>query len=233
MFLEVIVLSLMNIRHPKFNRLDQTFSFLVALVFFLMFMALLIWSFCYPYKKYDKLRMRGKFDDPRFMSMFGEYKMRNPTQIFFNSIFMVRRLLYGFIIIFLIDFPLVQAFLFTMIWIPVFCIHVVSNPFKDTKVNVLMNLNETSFIVIGCCFFTFSKAPGNMEESKSNDKLGWLILGIVVLVILLNLIALWIFRVFTILKALIEYCKEKSKKKSRRTRFTEVTPFETTMRRNL
>jgi len=115
MFLEVIVLSLMNIRYPKFNRLDQKFSFLVALLFLLMFLALLIWSFCYPYKKYDRIRKKGKFDDPRFMSMFGEYKMKNATQIFFNSIFMIRRLLYGFIIIFLIDFPLVQAFLFVMI----------------------------------------------------------------------------------------------------------------------
>ena len=159
--------------------------------------------------------------------------MKNATQIFFNSIFMIRRLLYGFIIIFLIDFPLVQAFLFVMIWIPVFCIHVVSNPFKDIKVNVLMNLNEASFLVIGWWFFIFSKAPKNKEESQSNDKLGWLILGIVVFIILLNLISLWIFRIYTILKALKEYFKEKSKKKEEKIRFTEVTPIETTMHRNL
>jgi len=72
-----------------------------------------------------------------------------------------------------------------------------------------------------------------MEESKSNDKLGWLILGIVVFIILLNLISLWIFRIYTILKAFKEYIKERSKKKEEKTRFTEVIPIETTMHRNL
>ena len=80
-----------------------------------MVLGFLYWSVSYPAKIYDETIKKGKFEDPRFESMFGEYKATNPAQIYFNTIFMLRRLLYGLIIIFLMNYPLAQAFSFTMI----------------------------------------------------------------------------------------------------------------------
>jgi hypothetical protein len=102
--------------------------------------------------------------------MFGEYKTQNLPQALFNTYFMIRRALYACIIIFLSEYPEMQAFGFMIICIPILAYHLVMNPYLDLLTNVMMNINESSFIVVGAFFYVFAEPDPDADRALL---LGW------------------------------------------------------------
>ena len=102
--------------------------------------------------------------------MFGEYKTTNLPQAMFNTYFMMRRTLYAVIIVFLGAYPVMQAFTFMIICIPILAYHLVMNPYLDTVNNVVMNINESSIMICGVFFYFFSDPEIDQDILKL---LGW------------------------------------------------------------
>ena len=119
-------------------------------------------------------------DKPGYESMFGEYSPKNIHTLLFNSYFMGRRIVYALIIVFLPDYPIAQVFSFLMMCIPIFCIHVVLNPYISRINNIIMDINEGMFLVIGSTFFAFAEPSSN--QNKTN-KIGSLVIMIIITII--------------------------------------------------
>jgi len=119
-------------------------------------------------------------DKAGYESMFGEYSPKNIHTLLFNSYFMGRRMIYALIIVFLPDYPIAQVFCFLMMCIPIFCIHVVLNPYISRINNIIMNINEGMFLVIGSAFFAFAEPSVNQNQT---DKIGSVVIVIIMTII--------------------------------------------------
>jgi len=117
---------------------------------------------------------------------------------------MIRRILYSGIIIFLNDYPIGQAFTFSLVFCPILAYHLVMNPYLSTITNIMMDINEMSFIVIGAFFFIFAE---KIQDSRKLDILGWTVIAIILAIIVANLIVLWIVKIFIIKKEFSEWWK--------------------------
>ena len=136
-------------------------------------------------------------DKPGFESMFGEYSPKSIHTLLFNSYFMVRRIAYALIIVFLPDFPVIQVFSFLMICIPIFCIHVVLSPYISSINNIIMNINEAMFLVIGSAFFAFAETRKDQEKV---DKLGSLVIVVIMTIMSLNIFVLTYMKIKVVAK---------------------------------
>ena len=105
---------------------------------------------------------------------------------------MTRRILYAWIIVFLIDFPIFQAFTFMLIWLPILAYHIIMNPYISKINNIVMNINEFSFVFIGTTFYVFSEPMSNTSQQTI---LGWVDIGIIMSVWIFNFIVLWSLKI--------------------------------------
>ena len=141
-------------------------------------------------------------DKTGYESMFGEYSPKNIHTLLFNSYFMGRRIVYALIIVFLPDYPVAQVFCFLMICIPIFCLHVVLNPYLSIIYNIIMNINEAMFLVIGSAFFAFAEPSNNQEKV---DLLGSVVMMIIMTVISLNIFVLTYMKIKLVSKVSFLY----------------------------
>ena len=175
-YLETSILGMLNIANPMFDNLPQVWSFLTSIVLIDVLLFFLFWGTRFSLKNFKHFRDKERVDIPEYESMFGEYKTKNIPQALFNSFFMLRRLLYACIIIFLEKYPMMQAFTFTWICLPILAYQIVMNPYLDKIINIVMNINEISFVVIGIFFFNFGEPNNNADELNI---LGWTVISII------------------------------------------------------
>ena len=176
LYLETSIFALLNIANPMFNNLAQVCSFLTSIVLITVLLFFLFWGTRFSLKNFKNFRDKERVNIPEYESMFGEYKTKNIPQALFNSFFMLRRLLYACIIIFLEKYPMMQAFTFTWICLPILAYQIVMNPYLDKIINIVMNINEISFVVIGIFFFNFGEPNNNADELNI---LGWAVISII------------------------------------------------------
>ena len=203
-YLEVTILSMLNLKYPKFTNFWQIFSFLISGIFLTVLTVFFVWTLQFSCKNFLIYQHRRRIDIPEVQSMFGQYKTDNLPQAMFNTYFMTRRLLYACIIIFLPDYPIAQAFFFMIVFIPIFSYHVVMNPYIDVIDNVMMDINETSFMIIGVFFFMFAEP---ITDDNKSMALGWTVVGLIIEVIMLNIIVLWILKFIAIKAQIKEYLR--------------------------
>ena len=201
-FLETSILCLLNVRYMKNNNGWQIYSTIVSILCILGLTAFFAWSLRYVCENYEDFRRAGRVCAPEVESMFGCYKIENMPQILFNTFFMLRRTLYACIIIFMVDYPMMQAFSFMVICLPILAYHLVMNPYIEKVNNYLMNINEIALVVIGMFFFKFAE-----PETDQNKQLllGWIVIGIIFSIILLNIIVLWTLKIIDIKREIAEY----------------------------
>lgn len=113
-YLEGSLICFLNIRHYKLENMHQIVSLTLSVFILALYLIFTIWTFFYSLYLYKKYGGHDKIDLDSVRSMFGEYKMKNYGHAMFNSLFVLRRLSYAFIIVFLPEFPIIQIFLFTM-----------------------------------------------------------------------------------------------------------------------
>ena len=205
LYLEICILCLLNIRYFKIGNRYQFFSLVLSTIFLCAWLWFIVWSMwfgCFKFKDYHK---KPRIDLPEYQSMFGEYKTDNLPCVLFNSYFMIRRLLYAWIIVFLPSSPILQVFWFIMICIPIFCLHVVMKPYLSQLNNVMMIINELNLIILGSVFYAFVEPK---KDQKITDLLGMICIILVVSNILLNMIVLFILKfkqVYLVRKNMISY----------------------------
>ena len=175
-FLEASILSLLNIRYMQTDNFYQILSIVISFVFICGLGFFFIWSLRFSCIHYNEYKYRECIDIPEYESMFGQYKTQYLPQMLFNTYFMTRRILYACIIVFMIDFPVFQAFTFMLICVPILAYHLTMNPYLSKVNNVVMNINETSFILIGTFFYVFSEP---MSDTNQQSILGWVVIGII------------------------------------------------------
>ena len=201
-FLETGILCLLNVRYMKHNNGWQIYSTIASILCILGLTAFFAWSLRYVCENYEDFRRAGRVCAPEVESMFGCYKIENMPQILFNTFFMLRRTLYACIIIFMVDYPIMQAFFFMVICLPILAYHLVMNPYIEKVNNCLMDINEGALVVIGVFFFKFAE-----PETDQNLQLllGWIVIGIIFSLIFLNIIILWTLKIIDIKREIVEY----------------------------
>jgi cysteine-rich repeat protein len=212
LFLETSIISILNMRHMKNENGWQILSTIVALTLTIFLVVFFIWASYFSYKNYYKFKGKPKIDLPEFESMYGQYKVKNLPQALFNSFFICRRLLYACIIIFLPDFPIFQAFSYAIICLPILAYHLVMNPFILIINNIMMNINEITLTICGVFFFIFSKPEQNADKS---ELLGWVVIGLIMGVVMLNIFVLWWLKLSMTIKDIKEYVQAWLKKKNK------------------
>jgi cysteine-rich repeat protein len=204
LFLEIFVLSLLNIRHSKLNNIYQITSFGISWIFIALWVSFFIWSIIFSWRNYFEIKGK-KFEKAEFYSMFGEYKMDNMPQMLFNTFFMTRRILYAWIIIFLPDFPIYQAFSFMAIGVPILAYHLAMNPYRDVSNNVFMNINEALLVFVGAFFFVFAEPHPSEKDQKVMTILSWWVIWMIILVMLINIVALWVMKITMIIRQIKDW----------------------------
>jgi cysteine-rich repeat protein len=213
LYLETAIISILNLRYLKYENGWQVLSTLVAAILVFILLSFFWWSVYFSYKNFYKFRGQPKIAIPEFESMYGQYKIENLPQALFNSFFMFRRLLYVLIIIFLPDFPVFQAFSYTLICIPILAYHLVMNPFISKLENIMMDINEITLTIWGAFFFAFSEP---IEDARMSELFGWCIIGLILAVVMMNILVLWYMKISMIRKDILEYFSSMRKKKALR-----------------
>ena len=211
LFLEVFVLSLLNIRYIKFESGWQYLSTIVASLLLLCLITFFVWT-----TKFSCSAFAHLYNHQQFYALLGEYKNENLPQVMFNTYFMLRRMLYAFIIVFLSEYPTSQAFCFMIICLPILAYHLVMNPYKETVINVMMNINESMLVTIGVFFFIFAEPDTNTDRVML---LGWAVIGLVILVMIFNVLVLWIQKIILI----VSDCK-KNRRQKKMLKVTKLEP---------
>jgi cysteine-rich repeat protein len=202
LFLETIILSLLNIRFMSNNNFYQVMSTLVSWVAVLAIIIFFVWALKFSWKNFQKYRQKDKIDIDEVESMFGQYRTKYFPQAMFNTYFMTRRVLYACIIVFLPSYPILQAFSFMVICLPMLAFHLIMNPYHETINNAIMNINEFSLISWGIFFFMFAEPDTNADRLLL---LGWAVIGIIIWVILMNILVLWFLKIKMIRKNIHEF----------------------------
>lgn len=210
-YLEMSILSLLNIRYAKFRNVYQMLSFTAAVLAVVMLLVFFGGAMNFSCKNYLKYKGKNKVDVPECESMFGSYKTQHMPQALFNNYFMLRRLLYACIIVFLVDFPMMQAFGFMVICVPILAYHLVMSPYIEQTNNVLMNVNEVVLITIGCFFYYFAEPNSNESEL---ELLGWIVVGIIMSMFLLNIVVIWVCEIRTLRSEYTHWVNTTNKNKS-------------------
>jgi hypothetical protein len=118
---------------------------------------------------------------------------------------MARRMFYAWIIVFLPDFPVLQAFTFMLIWLPILAYHLAMNPYRDAVNNVFMNINEALIVFVGLFFFLFAEPHPGEDNEKKLAVLSWWVIGMIMLVMLFNILTLWVMKLTMIVKEFKEW----------------------------
>lgn len=175
-YLEVWVLSLLNLRYYKFETAFQGFSFAFSFAMITIWVWAIIWISLFLKKNHKKLKEGGLEEiAAEFIILFEDYKQKLMGLIF-NVIFFCRRILYAMTIIFLIDYPELQsvAFLILMAFVAIY--HIVAKPYKSTSINAFSIFNEWMLWALGAVNFTFIKPIADKDKSLT---IGWILIGIV------------------------------------------------------
>jgi hypothetical protein len=172
-----------------------------------------VWALKFSITNFEKYKEKDKIDIDEVESMFGQYKTKYFPQAMFNTYFMTRRVLYACIIVFLASYPILQAFSFMVICLPILAFHLVMNPYHETIINAMMNINETSLVAWGVFFFMFAEPDTNINRLLL---LGWTVIGIILAVILMNILVLWFLKIKMTMQNIREFwhtLKRNKKKK--------------------
>lgn len=175
-YLEVWVLSLLNLRYYKFETAFQGFSFAFSFAMITIWGWAIIWISLFLKKNHKKLKEGGLEEiAAEFIILFEDYKQKL-VGLIFNVIFFCRRILYAIAIIFLIDYPEVQsvAFLILMAFVAIY--HIVAKPYKSTSINAFSIFNEWMLCALGAVNFTFIEP---IADKDKNLTIGWILIGIV------------------------------------------------------
>ena len=133
--------------------------------------------------------------------------MESKSALFYNTIFLIRRLLYAIVLVFLSNWPIVQCISIGIIFIPVAAYHVILRPYSSKGINIMMCLNELTLVICAGSFFFFIKPA----ESRNPSIVGWLVLFLIAFVMLLNFTYIWIEAIINVYLT----CKNKLKKKKK------------------
>lgn len=210
LFLEASIVSILNIRYMKMDNFYQVVSLLISMVVLGLCVLFFLWSSYFSCKNYKKYRTFERINIQEVQSMFGQYKTKTLPQAMFNTYFMLRRMLYAAIIVLLVDYPIFQVFSYMVVFCPVLAYHVTMHPYLSFVENILMDINEATFLVIGVFFFIFAEPTTNQGRLNT---LGWTVIGIIIALICLNFLVLWILKAIDIIKDLVAFYRKMGKKR--------------------
>ena len=123
--------------------------------------------------------------------IFHEYKPRRMMFTLYQSIFMIRRLIYAMILVFMREYLFLQTSAIILLFTSLWAYQLIFRPFKVELYNVFMGINESAMVFLPWMFYPFTDV--NVTESVS-IRMGWAILGAIAVIIILNMGVLWIMK---------------------------------------
>lgn len=204
-YLECWVLSLLNIRYPKFESISQILSVGIACLLIAGCLFMAVWTLIFLKRKYSDIK-KGLLEDVAgtVIVLFEDYKLTK-WSLLFNVFFFFRRFIYAAIIIFAVDYLLIQAIFFVTLMAILFLYTAIVRPFKLKVISFFMIFNEGVLVALGISNFLFLKPI----TSKSKDfMLGWVCIAVIIGAICLNLLYLIFVQIKSIVTIVRRLCNK-------------------------
>lgn len=130
-------------------------------------------------------------EDP-FAIMYYEYKSTHLWYLHYHWFFMIRRLWYAWVIVFLKSDSLLQNCGWVLCMFTIFSYQAIFRPYRTQIYNVIMLINETWLVVITVMFYAYVKPNPDTTQSES---IGWAIIIIIISDVILNMVVLWYLKI--------------------------------------
>ena len=130
-YLEIAIACFLSLRHSM--SLSNTLYVVSSIVSVLVLICIILFSVYIPvlaWRNFERVSKFDKFELTRpYWTVIGHLKQNSRCAILYYFWFIVRRIFYAAIIVFLIKFPLVQAILIILIFFPIFAYTLIFRPF--------------------------------------------------------------------------------------------------------
>jgi cysteine-rich repeat protein len=165
--LVVSIAAFINITFGSFANIEDIVSYSLACLALFLILWLTVYSIVYPMVNIESIRKFPDFHERHWL-LFLEFKTKNSKCLFHYAYFLVRRLLFSFVLVCMKDFPRNQIVLILLMWICIAGYQVYLQPFKDTLQNVLASFNEIILVVFWGMLFSFLRSD-NPKQLKVNS----------------------------------------------------------------
>lgn len=87
-----------------------------------------------------------------------------------------------------------------------YALQVVNRPYLSVVNNIIMSINESVFLILGCAFFIFSEDCTSSRCLMMSNA----IIAIVVFIVTINLLTLWVIKICDIVGQIRQYLKARN-----------------------
>ena len=213
-YLEIVIASFINLKsvsfNPKLYKMNWSysgeitgtiFSCLGIVSSFLMPVAFMAFVFHYriPIQTKD-------FKDNKYSAIYEEQRKESMMSLMYHTIFLLRRLIFGMTIAFLIDYMFAQLMIMILMSFLINTYTGYYRPFKDDFINTLEVFNESTILACLFCCLAFTDY---VSDETVKQQMGLVVIGIVILNVTLNLI----YMMKVSLSKILKKCKERLRNK--------------------
>lgn len=160
MFLQLSVQTLLSFDHVSFNNRTYVMSFVLSIIFMILVVGIILSVpifICVNYRKLFKfwLHLRDSVGlNTKWSPYFGDMKFKILGYLY-NFFFVVRWVLYAFMIVYFRFTILGQCITFLILTVSIFLYQLILRPFNSCVLNFLMTINELVLVVNAVFFFFF------------------------------------------------------------------------------
>ncbi|CAI2382812.1 unnamed protein product [Moneuplotes crassus] len=200
LILNLSVACWINIWYGSVSNTEEILAFVVSSVTLLGMFLLTVYGIYYPVYHFDDIKMNPVTHE-RHCLFFVDFKKQKVKQLLYFGFFMIRRMLFAFVIVCMKEDPKKQLVLcmFMFTWQLYYC--VLEKPYVSQINNVLNVCNECILVLFTCLLYLF------IETSDSNaiTRIGWACIGVIIVFFLMNWFIIFPFLIYSGIKS----CKGK------------------------
>ncbi|CAI2359147.1 unnamed protein product [Moneuplotes crassus] len=205
LILNLSVASWINIWYGSMSSIEDIIALVVSNLTLLGMLMLIVYGIYYPVYHFEDIKMNPVTHE-RHCLLFLDFKKDKIKQLLYFGFFMIRRILFAFVIVCMKEDPKKQLILcfFMFAWQLYYC--VLNKPYISTINNVLNVYNELILILFTCLLFLFTET----NDAKTITRIGWACIGVIIVFFLINWAIIFPSMIYSMLKS----CKKKKFDKS-------------------
>ncbi|CAI2360390.1 unnamed protein product [Moneuplotes crassus] len=200
LILNLSVASWINIWYGGVSNTEDTIAFVVSSLALLVMFILTAYVIYYPIYHFKDIKMNPVTHE-RHCMFFVDFKKQRIKQLLYFGFFMIRRMLFAFVIVCMKEDPKKQLILcmFMFTWQLYYC--VLEKPYVSQINNVLNVYNELVLVFFTCFLYLFTET----NDSNSITQIGWACIGVIIVFFLVNWSIIFPFLLYSCIKS----CKGK------------------------
>ncbi|CAI2383509.1 unnamed protein product [Moneuplotes crassus] len=198
--LNLSVACWINIWYGSTYLTQDKIAFIVSVFTLFGIFLLTAYGIYYPVYHFDDIKMNPVVHE-RHCLLFVDFKKQKAKQLLYFGFFMVRRILFAFVIVCMKEDPKKQLILCMLmfIWQLYYCVS--EKPYVAKINNVLNVYNECILVLFTCLLYLFTET----SDSNAITQIGWACIGVIVVFFLVN----WLIIFPSLIYSTCKSCKKK------------------------